>query len=69
MFKAKALAIQNQSFGPAAKSAVNTIHKIIDFMYGTEERVKVTYVFSLALIVLGMFMNNSNASSLAVCAL
>ncbi len=52
-----ALAIRETNpFVAALSSMKNMTYLLVDFMYGTPERVKVTLVFALALAALGGFM-------------
>ncbi|MFW0776784.1 MAG: hypothetical protein ACN2B6_03590 [Rickettsiales bacterium] len=67
MPRTKAIAIHDHAFKPAFDSAKNLGEKLIDLMYGTEERVKLTYAMALALLILGISMQPALAP-LAVCA-
>ena len=63
----KVIAIQqHHPFLLAARSAQNAFHLLIDFMYGTPERTKGTFLFALGLALLGGLMFN-NASANQVC--
>ncbi len=65
----KTIAIRDESFKPAYDSARNFFASLVDLLYGTEERVKLTYAFAMALLVLGISLMPSDASSMGVCAL
>ena len=67
MSRARVISVHDQSFRPAFDSAKNLGEKLIDLMYGTEERVKLTYAMALALLILGISMQPALAP-LAVCA-
>lgn len=57
-------AIQEQSFRPAWESAKNLFVLMGDLMYGTDDRVKITYTLALALAVLGYALNLNGAGAL-----
>ncbi|MDX1974939.1 MAG: hypothetical protein SFT92_04620 [Rickettsiales bacterium] len=48
-------------------SAHNSLLAIADFMYGTPERAKVTYMFAFSLLLLSMVISHE-ASALQACA-
>jgi hypothetical protein len=58
----KAIAIaatQKNPFQAAFTSASNALHLMLDFMYGTPERVRFTYMFAFALAMLGGVINET----------
>jgi hypothetical protein len=68
MSKAIAIAaVSEESFKPAFASAKNFMWFLADFMYGTPARVKMTYMFAFALMMLGFMMDAQNAHALASC--
>lgn len=54
-------------FSAAAKSFKNMLALTADFMYGTPERVRITYAFAFGLALLGGYLMQG-ASPLAACA-
>lgn len=64
----KVFALREQSLNPAVSSLKNSAAKLIEFMYGSEERVKLTYAFAFGLLILGVSMM-PDTSHMAVCAL
>jgi len=68
MQKASVFNIRDESLLPAMKSAQNIYYRAIDFMYGSEERTKLTYAFALGLLILGVFIGPSSPEAMGVCA-
>lgn len=61
---AKAVAITQKTPGHAAmESALNTAQLVYDFMYGTPERTRLTMIFSLGLLVVGLAMDASRTAT------
>lgn len=60
--------IQTNPFKAAISSAKSCFALFVHFMYGSEDRVRITYAFALALLVLGYSMT-AGAPSLSACAL
>ena len=48
-------------------SACNAVSAVVDFMYGTPARVKVTTVFLIAMIFAAQVVNGLNSSLLQTC--
>lgn len=64
MRKARAIAIfHDNAFALAFASATNTSRLLADFMYGTPERVKMTYIFAIGLAVLGGMLSSAAQAS------
>lgn len=62
-----AIALKYQHpFAAAAESANNTLQLVLNFMYGTPERVRITMAFSLALAALGGYLYHD---AMPVCAI
>lgn len=64
--KAKAIAIVHP-FHAALESAQNSANFILDFMYGTPERTRMTVIFACALAVLGFILQSTDAGASSVC--
>ena len=60
-------AIHDNAITPAFSSAKNCLHFLADFMYGTPQRVCMTYAFAVGLAMLGYFLQSTDAHALAVC--
>lgn len=66
--RAKAIAIPyKQSFVPAFESARNFMMFVADKMYGTPERVRITYAIAVLLTLLAMILSSSDVRALQVC--
>ena len=52
---------------PAIVSLHNATLKLVEWMYGTEERARMTCYFALVLLLLGISIAQSNPAMLAVC--
>lgn len=63
-----AVAIQENPFRAAALSAANFSVLVIDFMYGTPERSRLTYMFAIGLGILGFALGaGENIAALQAC--
>lgn len=63
-----AVAIQENPFKAAVESAANFFHLVIDFMYGTPERTRITYMFAIGLGILGVAMSTGETvAALQAC--
>ena len=48
-------------FKALVESTANTAALVFDFMYGTPERCKITYIFAIGMSLLGLGMESSQA--------
>lgn len=63
MTKAIAIAaVRESSLVQAVNSAKNLFAKLIDLMYGSNDRVRITYSLALALLLLGYSMQTGGGS-------
>jgi hypothetical protein len=60
-------AVQENPFSFAFSSAKNCLSFLADFMYGTPQRVCLTYLFAIGLAALGYLLQTADANALAVC--
>jgi hypothetical protein len=67
MAKAAIVELRDASLLPAADSARNAMLKVVDFMYGSPDRVKITMAFAFALLIMGLSMTQQVAHGLAAC--
>lgn len=69
MKKVVAVAVRQKSpFGLALQSLHASAGRLVDFMYGTPGRSRVTLIFALALLAYGLALQGGDAGALAVCA-
>jgi hypothetical protein len=62
------VAIQENPYKAAVESAANFFHLVIDFMYGTPERSRFTYMFAIGLGILGVALSASEGvAALQAC--
>lgn len=71
MKKAKAIAItqdeaRNHPLSAALHSAQNLSAVILDFMYGTKERTRFTFLFAVSLVAYGILLDKA-AHAATVC--
>ncbi len=64
---ATVMSLQEQSFAPAIRSFRHSGSKLLDFMYGTPDRVKLTMAFAFALLIMGMSIAQQATGALAAC--
>jgi len=58
----------DKPFRALAESAVNISALVFEFMYGTSERCKITYIFAIGLCLLGLGLEHAqNMASLQDC--
>ena len=67
MSKAAILDLRDASLVPALQSARSSALKLLDFMYGNPDRVKITMAFAFALLFMGLSMAQQGAHNLAAC--
>jgi|GEM_PF-5760934 len=62
------VAIQENPFKAALSSAANFSELVIDFMYGTPERTRFTYMFACGLGILGVALSaGESVAALQAC--
>ena len=61
--KAIAIAIEQNPFTLAIASFTDTVRLVVDFMYGTPDRTRLTCLFALGLAILGGMLDASAAAT------
>ncbi|MCE2926874.1 MAG: hypothetical protein LW823_04425 [Rickettsiales bacterium] len=67
MSKTAIIDLRDASLVPALDSARNAALKLVDFMYGNPDRVKITMAFAFALLLMGLSVAQQGAHHMAAC--
>ena len=67
MRKAKAIALAATRKHSIFYALYEAIKSAADMLYGTPKRTRITYIATLAMLALGMWMSMHDASAMAVC--